>query len=168
MPASDRDHLTEIQGYLDRARDEYRQLRSALSEAMRGHPADLAGHLIAHTEELGVDATLDALSVAPERFGLASADGLPMAQLRVLLPEIADRNWEIGGLTGEREDLLGRHTIADGRIFNLDGREATLDLATKRFRYLDQTAEPIDIVAVETDGGLPPTRKRSRRRERDR
>ena len=99
-------------------------------------------HLIAHTEEMGVDATIDTLTGTPERFGLTSAEELPLAQLKVLLPQIADLNWEIGGLTADRENLLGRHTIADGRIFNVDGRETTIDLATHTLRFLDHSTQP--------------------------
>ena len=168
MTANESEELMQVQGYLDRARTEYGLLRAALAEALKGHPGGVLPHLIAHTEEMGVDHTLAALTSTPDRFGLASAEGLPLAQLRVVLPKIADLNWEMGRLTADRENLLGRLTIADGRVFNVDGREATIDLATHTLRFLDQSTEPLEIEAVEPTGDPSPVRTRRRRRERDR
>lgn len=164
---TDPNDTTKIEGYLARARAEYALTRTALAEALRNHDPALLGQLAAHSEELGVEATLVALRADPVGFKLSPAQTVPFAQLELLLPKLADLTWEIGALTGERENLAGRMTIADGRIFNVDGREATVDLASGTLRFLDQTTEPLNLELVDSH----PTEKqptKRRRRDRDR
>ena len=167
MTGSEPDQAMQIQGYLDRARAEYAVTRAALAEALRQQPPGLLEHLVAHTDEMGVDHAMKTLRDDPASFRLTSSDNLPFAQLTLLLPKLADLNWEIGGLTGERENLAGRMTIADGRIFNVDGREATVDLASGTLRFLDQTSEPLNLEAVEPRA-IDKQPSRRRRRDRDR
>ncbi len=167
MTGHEPDQAMQIQGYLDRARVEYALTRAALAEALRHQPSGLLEHLVAHTDEMGVDHAMKALRDDPASFRLTASDTLPFAQLSLLLPKLAELNWEIGSLTGERENLAGRLTIADGRIFNVDGREATVDLASGTLRFFDQTSEPLNLETVEPRAvdKLPSKR---RRRDRDR
>jgi hypothetical protein len=163
--------VSDLERRLQATRAAYREKLAALSALLSGHSSSVVESLLGHADEFGIDHTIAVLTQSPQTFNLLPTHGLPIAHVANLVGALTDLNNDMGDLLGTRENLLGRYTLAQGRVFNINGREATVDLATHSLRYADRTRELLTVRVVEPRAPEPtptpsavPRRRRSRQR----
>lgn len=110
---------------------------------------------MALADEYGADYAIERMVSTPERLGLEREtrlrEGLARDRLADALTAAIEANVELGWLVGGRETILCERDPNRERIYNVDGREAVLDVVGQKVRYLDDPdrEDTLTIEAVE-------------------
>jgi hypothetical protein len=113
-------------------------------------PEGLADQLISHAGEFGPDAAIIAFQATPADFGQAHAPA-DTSPLRLPLEAAHQHDKAMDKALAQREALIIEDDPNHQRVFQIFGRECTLDPENNRIRYLDTNeTQHLDVIPVET------------------
>lgn len=151
---ADQTSIDELNRNLNAERMAFNAARRQLVADLKGlsDPESLADQLISHAGEFGADAAVTSFQVKPSEFQQTQIPA-PELAATIKLPLVAayDHDARMDAILAERETLLANDDPERQRVFQLFGRECTIDPENQRIRYLDTgTNEQTQVIAVNT------------------
>lgn len=182
MTDADDHELINLAYSIDEVRRDFFRNRDHLQRVLTGlaREENAIGRLVTAAEEFGIEETMARLERAPTAFGCEPVPPAQLALLSDVLDAVVSADAELGRLVGAREAILCTQDPSRQRRYNMDGREAILDVDARTMRYVDDDrVSPLEVEVVEPTGILDKDRfaaereaheasQKSRRRDRDR
>jgi hypothetical protein len=179
---TDESDLANLEFSISEARSHYRRAVDHLALVVKeaGGDAEVAQQLQTLAQEFGVPFIFDHLPLRAAEWGFAKPELVSASVGRDRLVDVVGianaAEGDLSDLVTTRENILCARDPQRARRYNIQGRDAVLDIANRQVHFVDaETFEPLIFERVEPTGGPDVSLQvmlnavtRNRQRERDR